>query len=200
MSGPSRQYFEGIEPIGSKGLVVWFTGLSGSGKSTLAAALCYRLSLLGQTFSLIDGDVIRRSLSSDLTFSRDDRRENIRRVGAEVEKVVNIGQICVTALISPYREDRGRIRHQIGESRFIEVFVNTPIEVCEKRDPKGLYKKARAGLISHFTGISDPYEAPLRPEVEVRTDESTVDECVDQIFRACLKARDGLAIRRVVCA
>ncbi len=172
------------DPAGTRGFVVWFTGFSASGKSALAAALADRLRAMDQACCILDGDVMRRALSSDLGFSRNDRRENIRRAGAVAEILAGTGLICVVSFISPYREDRERIRQQLGAARFVEVFVNAPIELCEKRDPKGLYKKARSGLIPNFTGISDPYEAPLEPDVEVRTGEMTIAEGVETIVQS----------------
>jgi adenylylsulfate kinase len=165
------------------------TGLSGSGKSTLAKALEKRLVESGHLAYILDGDNIRHGLNRDLGFSAQDRTENIRRV-AEVARLLNeAGVIVITAFISPYREDRAQARQIIGASRFAEIYVDAPLEVCESRDPKGLYKKARAGEIPQFTGISDPYEAPEAPELRLRTAEESVDQLVarlvEQAARMC---------------
>lgn len=148
-----------------KGALLWFTGLSASGKSTIAYTLEHALVQRGHLAYVLDGDNIRHGLNKNLGFSAEDRQENIRRI-AEVGKLfVDTGAITLTSFISPYRADRDNARQIIGEGNFFEVFCNTPIEVCEQRDPKGLYKKARAGQIKGFTGIDDPYEAPLKPEI-----------------------------------
>lgn len=167
-----------------KGAVVWFTGLSGSGKSTIARSLERRLVQKGYFALVLDGDLLRMGLNQDLGFSPEDRKENIRRL-MEVAKIIADAQgIVITAFISPYREDRDRARQRIGSERFFEVYCSTPLEVCEARDPKGLYKKARAGLIPEFTGISAPYEPPLKPEFEFNTALLPVEECVSRIYRA----------------
>jgi adenylyl-sulfate kinase len=161
--------------------VVWLTGLSSSGKSTLASELERELFNLGRSAFVLDGDNVRHGLCSNLGFSPKDRAENIRRV-AEVAKLFSeAGVICITAFISPYREDRNLAR-KILPGRFVEVYVNAPLAVCEQRDPKGLYAKARAKEIKEFTGISAPYEPPLHPEIELRTDQMTVAECVTRIL------------------
>ena len=158
---------------------VWFTGLSGAGKSTLAYALEQRLHNQGLVSFVLDGDNLRHRLNRDLGFSPADRTENIRRV-AEVAALMNeAGLIVFAALISPFHEDRAMARSIIGSSRFIEVHVRTPLQVCEQRDPKGLYDKARAGLIPQFTGISAPYETPLAPDVCIDTTESSLHEAAD---------------------
>lgn len=152
-----------------KGALLWFTGLSGSGKSTIAFTLEHALVERGHLAYALDGDNIRHGLNKNLGFSADDRKENIRRI-AEVGKLfVDAGIITCTAFISPYRGDRNDAREVVGNDHFIEVFVNTSLEVCEERDPKGLYKKARAGEIKGFTGIDDPYEAPENPELVIDT-------------------------------
>ena len=175
--------------LGQRGVVVWFTGLSGCGKSTVANELDRQLGELGRATMLLDGDNIRHGLCAPpprlaeehgqefaerfgLGFGEMDREENIRRVGSVAALMASAGLITLTAFVSPYRRDRDRVRKIVesagSEGDFLEVFVDTPLEVCEKRDPKGLYKKARAGEIKHFTGISDPYEPPLSPELHLR--------------------------------
>jgi bifunctional enzyme CysN/CysC len=167
---------------GHPGYVVWLTGLSGAGKSTIATELERELFNLGKLSYVLDGDNIRHGLCSDLTFSPEDRKENIRRVGEVAKLMVDAGFICVTAFISPYRSDRDLIRSMVKEGQFIEVFVNAPLEVCEKRDPKGLYAKARANEVKEFTGVSAPYEQPSEPELELRTDQMTSAEAVARIL------------------
>jgi adenylylsulfate kinase len=166
---------------GQRGAVVWFTGLSGSGKSTLARLLELRLLQLDRFAYVLDGDNLRHGLNADLDFSPENRRENIRRVGAVAQIMEDAGVLCLTAFISPYREDRSRARARITPGRFIEVHVATSVAACEARDPKGLYQKARDGLISNFTGISAPYEAPIDPELVVHTEGRTPEECVQDI-------------------
>jgi len=172
-----------------RGCVVWLTGLSASGKSTIATELERELFNLGRNVYVLDGDNVRHGLCSDLGFSPDDRTENIRRVGEVAKLFADAGIICVTAFISPYRSDRDLVRKICKEGRFIEVFVNAPIEVCEQRDPKGLYVKARANEIKNFTGISAPYEPPAKAEIELRTDQLSVAESVAGIIEF-LTARD----------
>jgi len=167
--------------MGQKGAVVWFTGLSGSGKSTLARRVEQILLEQDVTAYVLDGDNLRHRLNADLGFSPADRTENIRRVGCVAQLMADAGLICLTAFISPYRTDRDAARALLDGGRFFEVFVDTPIEVCEQRDPKGLYRKARAGQIPNFTGISAPYEAPLRPELVINTDGRTVDACALEV-------------------
>lgn len=166
---------------GHSGCVLWLTGLSGSGKSTISVELERELFNLGKHTYILDGDNIRHGLNKDLGFSPEDRKENIRRIGEVARLMADAGAICITAFISPYREDRALVRQLVPAGQFLEVFVNAPLAVCEQRDPKGLYSKARAGEIKEFTGISAPYEAPEKPELEVRTDELTVQECVAKI-------------------
>jgi adenylylsulfate kinase len=155
--------------LGHKSCTVWMTGLSGSGKSTIAVALEKELWDRGVHAFVLDGDNVRHGLNKDLGFSPEDRNENIRRIGEVAKLFTEAGVINVTAFISPYRADRDLARGLMANGDFIEVFVECPIEVCEQRDPKGLYKKARAGQIPEFTGISAPYEAPLKPEITVNT-------------------------------
>lgn len=164
-----------------KGVVLWFTGLSGSGKSTVANAVEKKLHQIKRLTYLLDGDNMRHGLNKDLGFSINDRIENIRRI-AEVSKLfVDAGVITLTAFISPLNEERNNVRQLLGD-RFIEVFVDCPLVICEGRDPKGLYVKARNGEIINFTGIGSPYEKPANPEVVVRTDVKTVDECADELI------------------
>ena len=161
---------------------VWLTGLSGAGKSTIACALERRLLDSGHAAYVLDGDNVRHGLNRDLGFSPEDRAENIRRI-AEVARLFNdAGLIVITAFISPYREDREMARTIVGSSSFQEVHVNTPIEVCEVRDPKGMYKLARAGELLDFTGVSAPYEPPLAPLCSIDTANCSVDECVDLLM------------------
>jgi bifunctional enzyme CysN/CysC len=167
---------------GHQGCVVWLTGLSGSGKSTIATELERELFNMGKQAYVLDGDNVRHGLCSDLAFSPQHRRENIRRVGEVAKLFVDAGIICITAFISPYRDDRALARKALPEGRFVEVFVNAPVALCEQRDPKGLYAKARASEIKEFTGVSAPYEPPLEPDLELKTDHRTVAECVAQIL------------------
>ncbi|NDJ56592.1 adenylyl-sulfate kinase [Enterobacteriaceae bacterium 4M9] len=159
---------EGREQLhGHRGVVLWFTGLSGSGKSTVAGALEEALHEVGVSTYLLDGDNVRHGLCRDLGFSDDDRRENIRRVGEVAKLMVDAGLVVLTAFISPHRAERQMVRELVGEGRFIEVFVDTPLAVCEARDPKGLYKKARAGELRNFTGIDSAYEKPEKAEIHL---------------------------------
>lgn len=168
---------------GHQGGVVWLTGLSAAGKSTVAANLERELFRRGcQTF-MIDGDSVRMGLCSDLDFSRRGRHENIRRVGEVAKLFSQAGFICIAAFISPNRADRQKVREIMADGNFIEVFVNAPLAVCEARDPKGLYLKARQKKIKHFTGISSPYEPPLNPDIELLTDKLTVAEAVGKLVR-----------------
>ncbi len=164
--------------LGQRGAVVWFTGLSGAGKSTLANALEEWLNEKGKLTYLLDGDIMRTGLSQDLGFSHDDRMENIRRI-AEVSKIlVHSGVICISAFISPYRESRELARRVIGEDDFYVIYVSTPLAVCEGRDPKGLYMKARQGVIPEFTGVSSPYEEPVDPNLILDTSQHDIDACL----------------------
>jgi adenylyl-sulfate kinase len=164
------------------GCVIWLTGLSASGKSTIATELERTLFELGKHAYVLDGDNMRHGLCSDLGFSPEHRKENIRRVGEVAKLFADAGTICITAFISPYRSDRDFVRTIVPSGRFIEVFVNAPLELCAQRDPKGLYRKARAGEIKEFTGISAPYEAPVNPEMELLTGRFNVGECVGQVL------------------
>lgn len=167
---------------GQDGRIVWFTGLSGSGKSTIANELERRLYQLGRHVYLLDGDNLRHGLCSDLGFSAADRTENIRRAAEVARLFADAGFICIAAFISPLRADRDRARSLIAPGRFIEAFVDAPLEVCRRRDPKGLYLRADRGEIKNFTGISAPYEPPLRPEATLHTDRDSVGDCVDQLL------------------
>lgn len=164
-----------------KPCVIWLTGLSGSGKSTIGGHLDSYLHSQGHHCYILDGDNVRHGLNRDLGFSETDRVENIRRVGEAARLMADAGLILITAFISPFRRDRNMVRALFEPGQFIEVFVNTPLEVCESRDPKGLYKKARAGIIKDFTGISSPYETPENPEIDLPTGQLSVDEAAMQI-------------------
>ncbi|MBT9316807.1 adenylyl-sulfate kinase [Leptothoe spongobia] len=163
-----------------RGVTVWFTGLSGSGKTTISQALEAKLRAAGAKLEVLDGDIVRTNLTKGLGFSKEDRDENIRRIGFVSHLLTRNGVIVLVSAISPYREVRDQVRARIGD--FVEVYANTPVEVCEQRDVKGLYKKARSGEIKNFTGISDPYEEPLNPEVNCETANETLDESVNKVM------------------
>lgn len=167
---------------GHKSCVLWFTGLSGSGKSTLANAV--DSALFGKQFRsyVLDGDNIRHGLNKDLRFRTEDRKENIRRIGEVAKLFVDSGLIVSSAFISPFREDRNSVRRMFDPGEFIEIYLNCPIDVCEDRDPKGLYKKARIGEIPDFTGISSPYEIPSNPEIIIETDRMSIEQSVEKII------------------
>ncbi|KPK56380.1 MAG: adenylylsulfate kinase [Thiotrichales bacterium SG8_50] len=165
-----------------KGAVVWFTGLSGSGKSTLAHTVEEKLYQMGCRTFVFDGDNVRHGLCGDLTFSPEDRRENIRRIGEMTKLFLDAGVIAMTAFISPYRDDRERVRAIVGPTDFIEIHCDCPVEICEQRDVKGMYKKAREGLIKEFTGISAPYETPVAPELRLNTGSDPLDDCADRVL------------------
>ncbi len=167
--------------LNQKGCVLWFTGLSGSGKSTLANVVASVLNQRQHHTYVLDGDNVRHGLNKNLGFSPEDRTENIRRIGEVAKLFVDAGTIAMTAFISPYREDRAQARSLFAEDRFVEVFVECPIAVCEQRDTKGLYKKARAGEIKEFTGISAPYEPPEHPEVTLNTAALSLEECAQKV-------------------
>ncbi|MCL5049329.1 MAG: adenylyl-sulfate kinase [Firmicutes bacterium] len=171
------------EHKGHGACVLWYTGLSGSGKSTIANAVDRKLFERGAHSYLLDGDNVRHGLNKDLGFDDDSREENIRRITEVARLFVDAGLIVGTAFISPFRADRAQARELAGSS-FIEVFVDTPLDVCEQRDPKGLYKKARAGEIPHFTGISSPYEAPEKPDIHLRTAELSIEQAAEQVVAA----------------
>jgi adenylylsulfate kinase len=162
------------------GITVWFTGLSSSGKTTISSAVERELRAAGLRVEVLDGDIVRQSLTKGLGFSKEDRDENIRRIGFVAHLLTRNGVVVLVAAISPYREIRDEVRAKIGH--FLEVYVNAPLEACERRDNKGLYRKARAGLIRGFTGIDDPYEPPLAPEVECRTDVESPEESVTKVL------------------
>ncbi|MGV3541015.1 MAG: adenylyl-sulfate kinase [Rufibacter sp.] len=170
------------EQLQQEPLLVWFTGLSGSGKSTLALRLEHYLFHRGHKVFLLDGDNLRNGLNQDLGFSAQDRKENIRRVAEVAKLMLDAGLVVVSAFISPYAEERELVRQIVGEVRFMEVYVNCPLAICEKRDTKGLYAKARQGLIKEFTGISAPYEVPAKPDMEVRTAEESIEESLLQLI------------------
>ena len=167
---------------GHKGMVIWFTGLSGSGKSTLANAVNEVLHLDGLSTYVLDGDNIRHGLCKDLGFLDEDREENIRRIGEVANLFMNAGIITITAFVSPFNNDRNKVRNIIGSKDFIEVYCSADIDVCERRDTKGLYKKARLGEIKEFTGISSPYEAPVNPEIVVDTGSLNLNDSVKEVI------------------
>lgn len=167
---------------GHHGAIIWFTGLSGSGKSTLAHAVEEKLHQQGCRTFVLDGDNVRHGLCGDLGFSATDRVENVRRVGEVAKLLMEAGVIVLTAFISPYRKERRQVRGMVQHGDFIEVYCDSAIEICEGRDVKGLYKKARAGQIKDFTGISAPYEVPENAELSVSTGNISLDECVDQVI------------------
>ena len=162
--------------------ILWFTGLSGAGKSTLAHAVEERLHQRGCRTYVLDGDNVRHGLCGDLGFSAADRTENIRRIGEVAKLMIDAGVIALTAFISPFRADRERVRGMVMHGEFIEIYCHCPVEVCETRDVKGLYQRARAGEVKDFTGISSPYEAPLKPELTVDTATQSLDACVTQVL------------------
>lgn len=162
--------------------LIWFTGLSGSGKSTIANAIELELYKMGIKTYTLDGDNIRKGLNKDLTFSANDRTENIRRIAEVANLMVDSGLIVLAAFVSPYRKDRENIKSIVGKLNFVEVYVNTSIEECERRDVKGLYKKARTGEINDMTGISSPYEVPDHPDIEIKTENESINESVKKII------------------
>lgn len=164
-----------------RGVTIWLTGLSGAGKSTITHVLGKKLSDGGYSVEVLDGDIIRTNLTKELGFSKEDRDTNILRIGFVASLLTRHGVIVLVSAISPYRDIRDQVRTRIGN--FVEVFVNAPLDVCENRDIKGLYKRARSGEIKSFTGIDDPYECPLNPEIECRTDLETLEESVNKIWQ-----------------
>jgi len=176
---------------GHKSTILWFTGLSGAGKSSLAHALEERLYQMKCRTYVLDGDNVRHGLCGDLSFSEEDRQENIRRIGNVAKLFLESGVIVLTAFISPFKKDRAIVRNMVEHGDFIEIYCNTPIEVCEKRDVKGLYKRARQGKIKEFTGISSPYEEPINPDITILTGKDAIDDCVEQIINL-LKSRNIL--------
>ena len=165
-----------------KPCILWFTGLSGSGKSTIANAVESKLVEMNKHTYLLDGDNIRMGLNKGLGFSDEDRIENIRRIGEVSKLFVDAGTMVLTAFISPFQKERDAVRTLVDDGEFIEVFIDTPLAICESRDPKGLYKKARSGEIPNFTGISSPYEAPIKPEIHIHNDNISVEDVADQII------------------
>ncbi len=184
-----------------RSVAIWFTGLSGSGKSTLAHTLEEKLHRHGIRTYVFDGDNVRHGLCSDLGFSAEDRHENIRRISEMVNLFLDAGIISLTAFISPFREDRNRVRYLIGDDEFIEVYCACSLETCEERDIKGLYKRARAGEIPNFTGVSAPYEAPEHADLVLNTDTESLEESVDKLFgllveRGIVEVKKGSSISR----
>ena len=172
---------------GHNAFLLWFTGLSGSGKSTIANAVEQELFKLGiHTYSL-DGDNIRTGINKDLSFSPQDRTENIRRIAETANLMIDAGLVVLAAFVSPYKKDRENIKSIVKDVNFVEIYINTSVEECERRDVKGLYKKARAGEIKNMTGISAPYEAPENPDLEIKTETTTVNDAVDKILMAIQK-------------
>ena len=167
---------------GHKGAVLWFTGLSACGKSTIANAVDHRLSLAGKHSVVLDGDNIRMGLNKNLGFSAEDRAENIRRIGEVAKLFAHNANFTLTAFISPYRADRDAVRALLQPGEFIEILVDATVETCEQRDPKGLYKKARAGEIKNFTGISDPYEGPEKPELVLDSNNKGIEELTNEVI------------------
>lgn len=174
---------ERISRMNQQPCILWFTGLSGSGKSTIASALEFKLFEMNVITYLLDGDNIRHGLNSDLGFSDRDRTENIRRIGETSKLFVDAGLIVIVATISPFRYDRENVRKLVKHDEFIEIFVDAPLDICKKRDPKGLYKKVRSGEIKNFTGIDSYYEKPLNSEVHLKTNDLNVEESVEIILK-----------------
>jgi adenylylsulfate kinase len=172
--------------LNQKPTLIWFTGLSGSGKSTLAVQLEAQLHALGFKTYLLDGDNIRSGLNKDLSFTDEGRIENIRRIGEVSKLLLDAGIIVLSAFISPFEADRDQVKKIVGHENYVEIFVNAPIEVCEQRDVKGLYKNARAGEVKNFTGIDSPYEIPQRPDLTIHTHETNLDESIEQLMKKVL--------------
>lgn len=168
---------------GHRSLLIWFTGLSGSGKSTIANHLQFELHKNGLHVYTLDGDNIRLGLNKDLGFSPEDRGENLRRIAEVAKLMIDAGILTIGAFVSPIKADRELIKRIVGEENFIEIFINTSLEECEKRDVKGLYKKARTGEIKNFTGISAPYEIPDKPDLVIRTEDSTIENSIQEIMQ-----------------
>jgi len=168
--------------LNQRAKVIWFTGLSGSGKSTIALGLDKKLFDLGYATKVLDGDNVRTGISNNLSFTLEDRQENIRRIGEVSKLFCEAGVICINAFVSPTKEIRTLAKAIVGKENFIEIFVNTPLEICESRDVKGLYKKARSGEITGFTGIDSPYENPENPDLYLNTENRAIEDCVNQCF------------------
>lgn len=166
-----------------KSVLLWFTGLSGSGKSTIANAVEQKLYTNKIHTYTLDGDNVRKGLNNDLSFAPEDRTENIRRIAETASLFIDAGIVVLAAFVSPYKKDRESVRKTVKDVNFVEIFIDTPIEECEKRDVKGLYEKARKGLIKDFTGINAPYEAPENPDIRIDTTETTIEEAVDNIIK-----------------
>lgn len=175
--------------MSKKGVTILFTGLSGAGKTTVAEALCAKIKEYTKCYvTLLDGDIVRQILSAGLGFSREDREMNVQRVGFVAAEIARHGGLVICALIAPYSSSRYKVRNMASANgNYVEVFVSTPVNICEKRDPKGLYAKARQGLIKNFTGIDDPYEIPEEPEISIDTSEMTVDEAVNKVMEFLLE-------------
>jgi len=182
-----------------KPCILWFTGLSGSGKSTIANALEAILYAHNYFTYLLDGDNIRQGLNKDLAFDKDSRIENIRRVGEVAKLFVDSGQIVLTAFISPFIKEREMVKNLVETGEFVEIFIDTPLEICEKRDPKGLYKKARSGEIKDFTGINSPYERPIKPDIHILNDRITVEKACNQIIKYLIKKEYITDWRKMKC-
>ena len=170
------------QKLNQRGFVLWFTGLSGSGKSTIANAVEQQLFASDYKTYTLDGDNIRQGINKGLSFTAEDRAENLRRIAEVAKLFVDAGQICIAAFVSPTRQDRQLVKDIIGEDDFVEVFVDTPLEICEKRDVKGLYAKARKGEIKNFTGISAPYESPENPKISVKTENKSIEESAKEVI------------------
>jgi len=168
---------------GHNSFLLWFTGLSGSGKSTIANLVEQKLFQQGVRTYMLDGDNIRKGINKDLTFAPEDRTENIRRIAEIANLMVNAGIVTLAAFVSPYKKDRENIKSIVKDVNFVEIFVNTSVEECERRDVKGLYKKARAGEITNMTGVSSPYEKPETPDIEIKTEEQSIEVAVDSIMK-----------------
>jgi adenylyl-sulfate kinase len=168
---------------GHKPMLLWFTGLSGSGKSTIANAVDQALVKAGIHSYILDGDNVRKGLNNNLGFSPQDRTENIRRIAEVANLMVDAGLVVLAAFVSPYRQDRENIKNIVGADNFVEIFINTPLEECERRDVKGLYARARKGEITNFTGINAPYEAPVNPDIEIDTTKMTIEEATGLIMQ-----------------
>jgi len=178
---------------GHRSFILWFTGLSGSGKSTIAHRLEERLFEIGVRTYVLDGDNVRTGLNKGLGFSAQDREENIRRIGHVARLFIDAGVVVLTAFISPYKKDRETVRSLVGSDEFVEIYAKCPLEICERRDTKGLYEKARRGVVKQFTGIDDPYEEPEHPEIILETDKVDLEQCVEDVLNF-LEAR-GLVSR-----
>lgn len=174
--------------LGQKGCLLWFTGLSGSGKSTVASKLQEKLNTHSKLTYVLDGDNVRHGINSDLGFTESDRVENIRRIGEVSKLFVDCGVITLSCFISPYNKDRDTVRSKL-EGRYVEVFIDCDLETCEKRDPKGLYKKARNGDIKNFTGIDAPYEKPINPEIIINTSDMDIEQCVEKIYNYLISSK-----------